>query len=72
MSIPTIDEKKEKIKASKREHDKKRANLPQFPKIFIDTETESKINDLLTIYATKKEILIEGINILHKKSKNKC
>lgn len=71
MSIPTIDEKKEKIKASKREHDKKRASLPQFPKLFIDTETESKINDLLTIYATKKEILIESINLLHKKNKNK-
>ena len=71
MSIPAIDEKKEKIKASKREHDKKRASLPQFPKLFIDTETESKINDLLTIYATKKEILIESINLLHKKNKNK-
>lgn len=71
MSIPTIDEKKERIKASKRAYEKKRELLPQFPRQFIDIETESKVNDLLAIYKNKKEILLAGINLLHKKNINK-
>lgn len=70
MSIPTIDEKKERIKASKRAYEKKRELSPQFPRQFIDAETDAKVNDLLTIYKNKKEILLAGIELLYQKNKN--
>lgn len=56
----------EKVKKQKRAHDKKRANLPTFPKQYITDEYSNKISELVAIYGTKKNVLLHAIDCLYK------
>lgn len=61
----------DKVREQKREHDRKRALLPQFPRQRIDKESASKIDDLVKIFGTKKAVLLAAIDLLHESEKKR-
>lgn len=72
MSVSEI--KKEKQREYGRKYDAKRALLPTFPKQRLTDEYDKKINELVKIYGTKKEVLLAGVDLLYenlKKEENK-
>lgn len=60
----------ESIKASKQKYERKRSELPQFPRQYISDSDELKIQELLKIYGTKKAVLLAAIDELYKSKIN--